>query len=153
MLKVTQTLVAVGGGVMLTLAGCQGNPYERAGNSPPEPLNAEPLVVDEAMQIRDWNRVTALYANGDTAAGATGFPFTTRRDQPEWRYAALEAPLFVFQAVTLPIHLAIAGPTREVHYAGATIDTTYTAMPPLPPTNVVVEEPIAAPDVAPTTAQ
>jgi hypothetical protein len=155
MLKVSQTLVAVGGAVVMALSGCQGdsNPFARARNTPPEPLNAEPLMVDEAMQLRDWNRVTALYASGDTAAGATGFPFTTRQDQPEWRYAALETPLFVFQAIALPVNLIIAGPTREIHYAGATIEPTHTAMPPLPPSDAVVLPQTLAPENMPTTAQ
>jgi hypothetical protein len=65
----------------------------------------------------------------------------------------LEAPLFVFQTVALPVTLAITPPWTELHYTGATVEPTYTAMPPLPPSNAVVEtavEPSAQP--APTTA-
>ena len=51
------------------LPGCQGIDREQ----PPAPVNDTPLVVDEAMQIRDWDRSTNYYANGATVAGGTGY--------------------------------------------------------------------------------
>lgn len=48
----------------LFLTGCQ-----RIRPVQPDALNDEPLVVDEAMQIRDWDRSTAYYASGAVVAG------------------------------------------------------------------------------------
>jgi hypothetical protein len=101
-------------------------------NSQPAAPNPTPLVVDQAMQVRDWDRVTAAYSNGDTIAGPTGFPYEARWYQPEWRYAAIEPPLFVGQSVALPVTLIFTPPWTAIRYTGETVETSYTAMPPLP---------------------
>lgn len=154
MTKLTQTLVSIGGGALFFLTGCQSthftNPYQRIGKASQDQLSTEPLTIDGAMQQRDWERSTAVYANGDTIAGPTGFWYEPRPDQPEWRYAVLETPLFVFQTVALPVTLAITPPWTNMRYTGAEVGTTYTAMPPLPPSYATAEI-NATPAMMPTT--
>lgn len=118
-------------GLTTLMAGC-GSLIQPVRNSPPATLNPAPLVVDQAMQLRDWDRVTAHYSNGDTVAGPTGFPYEARWGQPEWAYSVIEPPLFVGQTVALPVSLVITPPWTPIRYTGETVETTYTAMPPLP---------------------
>jgi hypothetical protein len=44
------------------LGGCAKHTRPAAASMEPEPT---PLVIDEATQMRDWDRSTAYYANGD----------------------------------------------------------------------------------------
>jgi hypothetical protein len=84
------------------------------------------------MQLRDWQRVSAEYANGDTPAGPTGFLYEPRWNQPEWTYAVIETPLFLGQTIALPVVFVMTPPWTPVTYKGATIEATYNAMPALP---------------------
>jgi len=49
---------------MALTTGCQ-----RIKPLQPDTLSDEPVIVDEAMQIRDWDRSTAYYASGAVVAG------------------------------------------------------------------------------------
>ena len=127
----------IGGGAML-LGGCHGScpmscPVQRIKDTPPEAINDTPLVVDPAMQVRDWDRSSAYYASGGVVAGPTGFLYEPKRGQPEWHYALLESPLFLVQTIALPVTLAFNPPWSKVVYKGVTVEPTYTAMPALPP--------------------
>jgi hypothetical protein len=137
----------------LLAGGCQSGgsmsmncPLQKIQNAPPDELNDSPLVVDGAMQLRDWQRVSVEYANGDTPAGPTGFLYEPRWNQPEWVYAAIETPLFIGQTVALPVVFVMTPPWTPVTYKGATIEATYNAMPALP--GVPAETTPAAPTVA-----
>ena len=103
------------------------------------------LLVDPAMEVRDWQPVMAYYANGDTVAGPTGFSYRTDPNLPRWAGPLVDAPIFAAQAVALPVNLAVQDPCSRRVYTGATLEPTYTAMPPLPPPAVEVieeEEPV-----------
>lgn len=120
---------------VLMVMGCQmASPIQRVRNSEPEAQSTAPLVIDGAMQLRDWERSTAMYSNGDTVAGPTGFPYEARWYMPEPVYPLVETPLFVGQTVLMPVTLTITPPWTPIRYSGATVETTYTAMPQLPGT-------------------
>jgi len=160
-------VVVLGAAVILALGvGCSSSgsnssswcPIRKVQNAPPDELNDSPLVVDGAMQLRDWQRAPAQYANGDTPAGPTEFPYEPKWNQPGWVYPVVETPLFVGQGIFMPITMIFTPPWTLVMWKGATIDTTYTAMPALPPapevpdTAVPMETaPSSAPVVAPAT--
>jgi hypothetical protein len=148
-----KSILLLAGSVAL-LAGCQGSekssseaskpwwtkcPLQHVQNEPPDILNDTPLVVDGAMQLRDWSRSTAFYSNGDTIAGPTDFPYEIRRNNPAWVYAVEEPVLFTGQALVFPVMLIIAPPCQERRYTGATIEPTYTAMPALPQSSILTE--------------
>jgi hypothetical protein len=109
------------------------------------------MEIDEAMQIRDWDRSTAYYTNQGFVAGATGFWFQPAYYQPEWVYPILETPLFLGQALILPVTIFFPPPWADVRYAGATIEPTYHGVPPLPPPVAGSEEalPTEAPPAPP----
>lgn len=109
------------------VGGCQ-----KISTAPPAALNEAPMLVDQAMQIRDWNRSTAIYTNMSFVAGAPGYWFEAKYDNPYWSYALLEAPLFLGQSIILPITIWFPPQWQPVDYAGLKMDPTYHAMPPLP---------------------
>lgn len=117
------------------LGGCAMQcPVERVKNSPPEAQPQNALIIDQAMQARDWQRASANYANGNVLAGPTGFLFAPNEKAPDWEYGLIESPLFVGQTVGLPITLTLTPPWTPVLYSGATVEPTYTAVPALPRT-------------------
>ncbi|HVT87507.1 MAG TPA: hypothetical protein VHD56_01535 [Tepidisphaeraceae bacterium] len=124
--------IALLSGVVLSVTGCSMQcPIQHVNNSVNEPQSQAPMLVDEAMQNRDWNRSEATYANGNIIAGPTGFLYQTRWDQPTWVYPLEESPLFVGQTIGLPITLTRTPPWTPILYKGGNGEPTYTAMPPL----------------------
>jgi hypothetical protein len=62
------TVISTAG--LFALAGCQAS-WTR-----PQAVNAEPLTIDEAMQVRDWPQTEVNYpARGVTAGPILGFPW------------------------------------------------------------------------------
>ncbi len=151
MLDFRKAVVAmIGAGTMLMATACHkqatqsaelgnsghGWPLQPIQNLPADRLNSAPLVVDRAMQMRDWGRSTSFYENGNTIAGPVGFKYEAAWGQPEPLYAVEEPAFFVGQSVLLPITRLIIEPGWNKHrYTGVTIPPSYTAMPevPMPP--------------------
>src|SRR5687768_10427283 len=112
----------------LALVGCQRYPYAPRGG-----LNDAPLDVDQAMEIRDWEPMSAQYTNPRFIAGPTGFWFNPAYDQQPWIYPLQETPMFVLQAIALPVTAWLPPLWTPVRYAGETVEPSWHAMPPLPP--------------------
>ncbi|HMB96478.1 MAG TPA: hypothetical protein VKK61_10605, partial [Tepidisphaeraceae bacterium] len=97
--------------VVAMLGGCQmSSPLEPIKYEPRIGENTTPLLVDQAMQVRDWKLSTSNYANGNVPAGPTGFLFEESWNEPEWTYAVVETPLFIGQVLALPVTLALDPP-------------------------------------------
>jgi hypothetical protein len=109
------------------------NSAVRTANTPPETLSAAVINVDPAMQVRDWDVVSAGYSSGATVAGTTGFLYQPRDGQDEWRYQVIGIPLFLIDTALIPVAFIQIPPWKPVEWKGATVAPTYTAVPPLPP--------------------
>lgn len=107
----------------LLTTGCQ-----RVQPNEPVVLNDAPLIVDEAMQIRDWDRSTSYYANGNTVAGARRVTFEPKRDD-EWNYAA-DPLIGVGNFVIIPFTYFSTPPFTKVEYQGAIVPPSHYAVPP-----------------------
>ena len=116
-------VVAFAAPFLLPSTGCQRIPPNR-----PVELNEAPLIVDEAMEIRDWDRSTAYYANGNTVAGATRLTFQPRDDR-RLNYAA-DPLIGVANFVIIPFTYFRTPPRTTVVHQGAIVPPTHTAMPP-----------------------
>jgi hypothetical protein len=114
-------VLALAGTIVAT--GCQ-----RIQRPQPDRLNDTPLVVDEAMQIRDWDRSTSVYANGATVAGATRLTFEPSDDGPI-NYAA-DPAIGLTNFVIIPFTYFWIPPFTKIEYHGAIIPPTYMAVPP-----------------------
>ena len=106
-------------------AGCQ-----RVMPPPSMRINPDPLVIDEAMQRREWDRSTAEYANGVTVAGPTGIYFEPDPRLPTVARGAIETPLFIGHVIALPFDLIWDPPWEDVAYPRAQAPASYTAAPP-----------------------
>src|SRR5690242_1233387 len=87
--------------------GCQAN-------VPPsqERLNNAALLVDEAMQKRDWDRSVAYYANGDTVAGGTGYMFQTHETIPDPYRRVVDPAVTTGNIVALPVGVFVNTPFK-----------------------------------------
>ena len=112
----------------LCLAGCQRivPPPTRA------PVNNAPLVVDEAMQIRDWDRSTNYYANGAAVAGGTGYLWQTHEAINPGHRRFVEVPVAVLNMASMPVGVFVNSPFDKQVARGETVPPTYTGQPPLP---------------------
>jgi len=109
------------------LSGCQVS-----GPTPPvEQLNPTPLVIDEAMQLRDWEPVTAFYQSGATIAGPTMFFVEPDPTLPRGVDFLTENVLFVGQVAVMPVTIVFQPPWDDVTYRGVRQDPSYSASPPL----------------------
>ncbi|MDQ3439018.1 MAG: hypothetical protein M3478_01555 [Planctomycetota bacterium] len=109
---------------MLLSTGCQ-----RVQPNRPVVLNDRSIVVDEAMEIRDWDRSTAFYANGATVAGATRI---TWEPTYENRYSYVADPAIgVANIVAIPFTYFRTPWRQTVVHHGAITPPTHTAVPPV----------------------
>ena len=112
----------------MTAAGCQGiNKHQE-----PAPVNNTPLVVDEAMQIRDWDRNTSYYANGATIAGGTAYCWETADGVNPDHRRFIDGPVAALNIVCMPVGLFVNSPFEKQVIHGEIIPPTYTGQPPLP---------------------
>jgi hypothetical protein len=131
--------------LVLTVLGCAvlaGGctcPIQRVKNQPPDPVSDAPVIVDAAMQIREWDRSVAHYQNGDTFANPTLFLYEPTWHQPEYFYYFIETPLFIGQTIAMPVVMVMTPPWSSVKYTGVTTEPTFTAMPLLPPSMAMSE--------------
>src|SRR2546423_2799647 len=99
--------------MILTCAGCQ-----QALPAQAEKLNDRPMVVDEAMQRREWEPTVAHYQSGATVAGPTGFWYEPSDRLNENGKGIVENPLFVGQVLMLPVTLSVEPVWTPVIYRG-----------------------------------
>jgi hypothetical protein len=115
--------VVIGSLALAAITGCRP-----AVNRPVKAdLNQTPLVVDEAMQKRDWDRSVARYANGDTIAGPDLISYENTTPEPLMR---VTDPVFsVINDSLVPISIIFLPPWKDVIYQGVQFPPTYTAQP------------------------
>jgi hypothetical protein len=101
--------------------------------TPAATVDRQPLIVDEAMQRRDWPRSVVKYANGETTAYPTGFVLQHNPKAPVWMPIFTECPLFLANIVAMPAGYVFTPPWERVTYPRGVVPPTYNAMPPLPP--------------------
>lgn len=112
--------------IVAGIAGCQ---VKQPGQ--PVALNDKPLIVDDAMQHRDWDATAAVYANGKVPAGADRFKFEASDSTVEdWGWAS-ETPLFVANSIVLPFTFITTPPLTRMENPSVTTPVSYTAVPPL----------------------
>jgi hypothetical protein len=97
-----------------------------------ERLNNTPLVVDPAMQRREWEPSVAYYGNGDTVAGGTGYMFHTHETIPPAALRVVDPMMAATNIALLPIGVFVNSPFEKQQYQGAVIPPTHSGNPPLP---------------------
>jgi hypothetical protein len=92
-----------------------------------------PLVVDEAMQHRQWPVSTAHYANDQTPAWTTGALLKHAPTEPNWQATLTDLPIFLANTLSAPVVFCFTPPWQRVVYPAGEVEASYNAMPPLPP--------------------
>jgi hypothetical protein len=109
-------------------AGCYHAPTP-ATSAPP------PLVIDEAMQARDWSQSEAYYQNGGVRSTPLRTVFTTGPHNSRILTSGLETGAFIGNAANMPLTLLNHPFNSKVVYHGEQLEPSFNAMPPLPATN------------------
>ena len=112
-------LVALSGG----MTGC-AQPQQQVYTPPP-------MVVDGAMQLRDFERSVAYYPNGDTVSGVDRFPIRSTQGVGDNQYtsSAFDLAASFGQTIALPFTYLVVPPFTRGVYHGDNVAPSYTAMP------------------------
>ncbi|HEV7302107.1 MAG TPA: hypothetical protein VGN72_22410 [Tepidisphaeraceae bacterium] len=123
------TLALVAGGAMA--GGCQKVLPPR---TQPVVLMEEqrPLPVDQATQLRDWEKSTLYYPNGSVVAGSTRFPLAPRAQAGQYERNAVEPVLFLANIVALPITYFYKPPFESYTWNGEITPASFTVQPAYP---------------------
>ncbi len=110
------------------IVGCQRNIPNTAVK-----LNSTPLIIDDAMQTRDWDKQVCYYGNGDTVAQGTGYMFQTHETVPEdWRRLA-DPAVATMNELLMPVGMFVNNAFKNDQvYQGDIVPESYTTQPPLP---------------------
>ncbi len=109
---------------ILLLTGCLKE------TKPVAEVNRAPLIVDEAMQQRQWTRSVARFQNGETPAAPTEFVWQHPQDTPKWVPVVTDGPLFLLNVFSMPVAFVFTPPTERVIYPAGVVEPSYTAVPP-----------------------
>jgi hypothetical protein len=93
-------------------------------------VNKSPLIVDEAMQQRNWPRSVVRFQNGETPAVATGFVLQHPKDAPKWAPVLTDGPLFLANVFVMPIGYVFTPPWTRVIYPAGVAEPSFTGVPP-----------------------
>jgi len=91
-----------------------------------------PLVIDDATQLRDFEKSTVYYPSSATQAGSTRFPFAARSNAPKVERAFVEPALFLANVVALPFTLFIKPPGTSYDWHAEVTGPSYTVQPAYP---------------------
>jgi hypothetical protein len=91
-----------------------------------------PLIVDEAMQKRDWSQSEACYQNGGVKSTSLRTVFVTGPHNSRILTAGLETSAFVGNAAVMPFTLITTPFNTPVIYSGEQLGPTFNAMPAFP---------------------
>jgi hypothetical protein len=119
----------IGAGALFSAVAMVG--CSRIATPNPDVYSDTPLIVDEAMQRREWEPTVAYYPSGDVVAGPTGFWYRPKDDLGYVERQLVEVPIFVGQVALLPYRVIKEPLTETKVYPGAIQEPTYTASPPL----------------------
>ena len=117
-------------GAVIAGSGCQ-----LARNIEPDVLDDTPIIVDPAMARRDWEPTSATYAATGIYATPNLYTFQSQPYGFGHSTALTELPLFMANVIIMPYQVFAEPVWREKEYRAATTPPTYSAMPPLPPSN------------------
>ena len=109
------------------ITGCQ-----KTKPAPVAKLIDSPVLVDDAMQRREWEQSSAYYANGDTVAGFSGRWLEPQPRFSEGYFGRLADPAVgLTNVVIMPLTMLQTPPWKGVDYQGVIVPPTHSANPPV----------------------
>ena len=119
--SLTSALLLAG---LVALAGCQ-----KTGQYETTQLSPAPILRDEAMTYRTFDRSSVLYANGTSTANVTLFPYVIADNLPDYEQLLVGPALFYGQAIALPVTAIVTPPWEQAVNRGVYTPPSYTAVP------------------------
>jgi len=121
------------GGVLTSLVSVTGCARQQ-----PQQATPPPMIIDEAMQKRDWEPSVAYIPSGDVVAGVNRFPLRsggeyTEGGTPDYAGAALDYGAHLVQTLALPFTYLFVPPFEPQVYRDEEIGPSYTGMPQMRP--------------------
>ncbi len=111
-------------GALALAAGCQIKEPNR-----PAAHNDTPLIIDGAMQARDWEQSKAGYQNSNVPANTDRFILQASDSSVEqWGWAS-EPGLFVANSFYWPVTYIESPPGKWAEHPAATTPPTFNAFP------------------------
>lgn len=104
----------------------------------PRQATPPPMIIDEAMQKRDWEPSVAYIPNGDVVAGVNRYPLRsggayTEGATPDYTGAALDYGAHLVQTLALPFTYLFVPPFEPQVYRDEEIGPSHTGMPEMRP--------------------
>ncbi len=96
-------------------------------------MDRSPIIIDEAMQQRNWPRTVVRFQNGETPSWATGFLLEHKKDEPKLLPVLTDGPMFLGNVLLLPVDYVLTPPWERVIYPQGVAEPSFTGIPPLPP--------------------
>jgi len=100
---------------------------------PADRVNDTPILVDDAMEARNWQPVAATYPNFSSTTGPAEQTFVPRSDLKPYPRAALETPVFIANILLMPLAMLQTPPWDQVEATSLYVPPTYTGNPPSEP--------------------
>ena len=128
MQRLTLAAIVAGGALV---GGCQKVLPPR--NEPVTLMeDQQPLDIDQATQLRDWEKSTLNYPNGAVVAGSTRFPLAARPQARTLERNLAEPVLFLANVVAVPITYFFKPPFEPYTWHGEITPASYTVQPAYP---------------------
>jgi hypothetical protein len=80
------------------------------------------------MAFRDWNRSSAMYANGSSTSNVTLFPYRPADDLSYTEQTVWTPALFYGQVIAMPVTMLITPPWTTITNRGDYVPPSYTAV-------------------------
>jgi hypothetical protein len=96
-------------------------------------VSKPPLIVDEAMQQRQWHSTVVRFQNGETPAGPTEFALAHPDGTPALIPILTDGPMFLLNVGFSPLDALANPPWTRVIYPSGVIEPSHIGVPPLPP--------------------
>lgn len=132
-----RTTIALGLLASVAAVGCTPQQRHTRGE-----VSTEPLVIDQAMQKRQWEPVTAYAENGSIHTWSTGFAYEPIPGIDGYNgsaYYFTDIGTWFVNVVTLPVTYVVEW--DGISSGGVVLPPSYTANPPLPPSQYAAAEP------------
>lgn len=129
MFSIRKRSVAIAALLVVAVAGCQSVEQHEA----VAPLQRRQIIVDQAMQQRDWPVSVATFQSGGIVSDPTLLAFEpAQKLDPPLNGSMFEVPVFLLNVGLMPIVALSEGIWTPTAYHGVNLPASYTMYPAYP---------------------
>ena len=117
---------------IMCLGGCESLVEKPVNATPPEPV-VSTMIIDKAMQERDYAPIHAQFVNTTVNTGNDGVSYVPKRHLPDYDYYVLDTTTFLINIAMMPYSAWKIHPGTDVPNRGATFAPSFTDARPSTP--------------------